>query len=107
MQGALEILGMPNKKLYKADPIFEPRTLETELFMGVQNNLNVDVLDGGLCPSGSLLTTFYLPQSLNPIPANKHGKSKISHSKKSRIFSLKFWILTHQTSGFSISVKMA
>ena len=75
MQGAVEILGMPNKKVYKADPIFESRTLETELFMGTENNLNVDVLESGLCPSGSLLTTYYMPMSLYPIPANKHGKS--------------------------------
>ena len=37
IQGALEILGMPLKKVYEADPIFEPRTYETELFMGVAN----------------------------------------------------------------------
>ena len=45
IQGALEILGMPLKKVYHADPIFEPRTFETELFMGVANSFNVDVLD--------------------------------------------------------------
>ena len=86
MQGAVEILGMPFKKVYKADPIFEPRTFETELFMGTQNNLNVDVLESGFCPSGSLFTTFFFPKQIYPLPASPpNGKGQLAYQNFSGI----------------------
>lgn len=60
IQGAVEILGMPNKKVYKADPIFEPRYFESEFFLGSRSGFNQYVTDRGVCPGGGIIMTFYV-----------------------------------------------
>ena len=87
LQGALEILGMPFKKVYKADPIFEPRVLESEYFTGEEgnsislagqnnkgqnDNINIDMLDSGFCPGGSIFLTTYVNKEY---PEDSWGKN--------------------------------
>lgn len=61
IQGAIEILGMPNKKLYKADPIFEPIQLETEYYLGTRSWFYQQVQQRGVCPHGSVKAEFFYP----------------------------------------------
>lgn len=61
IQGALEILGMPNKKVYHADPIFEPILLETEYYVGHRSWFYQQVQQRGVCPHGGVTASFLYP----------------------------------------------
>ena len=58
VSGTLEIFGNPWKKVYKSDPIFEPRALESEFWAGA-STMKIDVAEQGLCPDGSIFVTSF------------------------------------------------
>ena len=77
----MELLGLPNDKLYRSDPVFDPRPMESEMAnLGLEysaDTINYRLQTYGVCPSGSLIVAIWIPSAL--AATNVYGKVYFIH----------------------------
>ena len=64
----LELLGLPNDKLYRSDPIFDVKPMESEFYNSEAESsseaIEVYVQEYGFCPSGSIFISLWIALEL-------------------------------------------